>query len=426
MLRSPNLYSKLERAQILPIVVIGVIVMIAFAALIIDGGSVMLNRRTAQAAADAGALAGAKRLCLGKSDAQAVAEDYALNKNDATTATVTVNGKIVTVVAEVDRPSYFAKIFGQDSDAASAKAIAGCFAIEGNYMMPIAWSCRPPVGGGPFDPELGCKIMALDWEEIVKPLLDGAVKPIPGNTGNFHRTGDNIVNVVTGEPPSQIYIVMDKISTNQDTLCKEDLLPTNLLYSTAIICDLNGDGKNDIEGAGNRGWLDLNNGGGGAVDMRNWIIYGLNFKLSPHTWLAGQTGTVPNVYEALKTYRQGKDVKIPVFNAICDNTDPTHNVNCMAAAGHPNPWPVGIDYDPSGGNKPKFHIVTFDPFYISCVHTKKSDYCPGFALAQQMNPNKIPDNITSVEGFFLTNIDGALDLEQECTINLGNCQASLK
>ena len=426
-----NRFNQLEKAQFLPMIVIGVIVMIAFAALIIDGGAVMLNRRTAQAAADAGAIAGSKRACLGNSDAIAVAEDYATVKNNATSATATVSGKTVTVVATVDHPSFFAKIFGQDSDVASAEAIAGCFPTEGNYLLPIAWSCRPPVTGGVFDPGVGCKIMTLDWEEEVKPILGGATMVIPNNNGRtFSKSGTNIVDSV-GEPPSQIYIIMDKIATNTETLCKEDLQPTDPAYLTAITCDLDGDGKNDIEGGGNRGWLDLNNGGGGASDMRTWIINGLNFPLSPHTWLAGQTGTIPNVYEAIKDYRQGKVVKIPIFNAFCDDTDPTNNSACMADA-HGSPWPSGIDSDPSGGNKPKFHVITFDSFYVSCVHTKSSDYCPGFALAQELNPDPahpsksiIPDNTTSVEGFFLSNVDTALDLEEDCSLNLGNCQVSL-
>jgi len=431
-MRVPNRFSQLEKAQFLPIVVIGVIVMIAFAALLIDGGAVMLNRRTAQAAADAGALAGAKRACLGNSDAKAVAEDYATVKNNATSATATVSDKTVTVIATVDHPSFFAKIFGQDSDVASAEAIAGCFPMEGNFLLPIGWSCRPPVTGGVFDPNSGCKMMTLDYEEIVKPILSGTSKVIPNNNGRtFYKIGTDIVDVVTKEPPSQIYIIMDKIATTQETLCKEELQPTDPLYLTAIKCDLNNDGKNDIEGGGNRGWLDLNNGGGGASDMRNWIINGLNFPLSPHTWLVGQTGTIPNVYEAIKDYRQGKVVKIPIFTAICNDTDPTNNTACMAAA-HLSPWPSGIDSDPSGGSKPKFHVVTFDSFYISCVHTKTSDYCPGFALAQKMNPDPahpsnstIPDNTTSVEGFFLSNVDNALDLDQACSLNLGTCQVSL-
>ena len=426
-----NHLSKLEKAQVLPIVVIGLLVMIGFAALIIDGGAVMLNRRTAQAAADAGALAGAQRACLNKTDAKAVAEYYATVNNNATTATATVNGKVVTVVATVDHPSFFARIFSQDSDLARAEAAAGCFPIKGDYLMPIAWSCRPPVAGGVFDPELGCKMMSLDWLKTVKPILDGSNLPIPGNVGSFQKDGANIVNVDTGEPASQIYLIMDKISTADETLCKEDLDPTNPLYTTAIICDINNDGKIDIEGGGNRSWLDLNNDGGGTSELRDWIRDGTSFALSPHTWLSGETGNVSALYEAIKDYRLGKVLKLPIFNAICNDKDPLGNPACIAAA-HASPRPDGVDTVPGKGSAPMFHVITFDSFYVSCVHIKSGDYCPGFALAQELNPDPdhpgkslIPDNTPSIEGYFLTNVDNPLDINEECLVNLGNCQVSL-
>jgi hypothetical protein len=66
------------------------------------------------------------------------------------------------------------------------------------------------------------------------------------------------------------------------------------------------------------------------------------------------------------------------------------------------------------------------------VHIHSSDYCPGFALAQAMNPDPsnpgkslIKDNIPSIEGFFLKNVDLALDTEVHCNVNLGNCVVSL-
>ena len=72
-MRVPNRDRQVVKVQFLPIIVNGVFVMITFTTLIIDGGFAMLNRRTAQAATDAGALAGAKRACLSQSDAKTVA-----------------------------------------------------------------------------------------------------------------------------------------------------------------------------------------------------------------------------------------------------------------------------------------------------------------------------------------------------------------
>jgi len=432
-----NRFSKLEKAQALPILVVALIVMIVFAALIIDGGSIMLNRRTAQAAADAGAMAGAWETCYSTgADPLDVARNYAL-MNEAATANAQFDDGLVTVNTSVTNDSFFAKIFNVNSLDAGAEACAGCFSPEGNYVLPIAWSCRPTLGDEePFDPGLDCKIMALDWPDLLKPLVEGATPTIeiPENDGDYEMDGDSIVEIITRKPPKQIYIIMDKIVVGEETYCKEDLEETDPGYDAALTCDLDGDGKHDIEAGGNRGWLDLNNAGGGAADMIDWIENGLDFPISPHTWLSGQTGTVTSVYQAVEDYRMGDVVLIPVYNAFCDDSNPTANPVCMEIA-HAFPFPE--EPPPPGdideaGQAPKFHVITFDPFYISCVHIHSSDYCPGFALAQEMNPDPdlplkslIPDNIPAIEGFFLSNVDFPLDLEVNCDVNLGNCTVSL-
>ena len=100
--------NKFEKGQVIPLVVVMFFVIIGMVALIVDGGAIMSNRRMAQAAADAGALAGAQRACLGFTDAKAVAEYYATVNNDATTALATVVNKQVTVNATVQHTSFFA------------------------------------------------------------------------------------------------------------------------------------------------------------------------------------------------------------------------------------------------------------------------------------------------------------------------------
>jgi hypothetical protein len=435
-MRNSNVFKQFEKAQIIPIVVVALIVLIAFAALLIDGGSIMLNRRTAQAAADAGAMAGARELCVTSgANPLEVAENYAF-MNGAATADAQLESGIINITTTVVNDSFFAKIFGVDSLQGYAEAAAGCFAPAGNYLLPVAWSCRPSLSTTPpFDPGVDCKMMALDWTGLLEPLVERETPSIgiPGNDGDYEMEGNNIVHIFTRKPPKQIYIIMDKISSSTETYCKEDLQVTDPGYAAAITCDIDGDGKNDIEGGGNRGWLDLNNGGGGASDMRSWIINGLNFPIYPHTWLSGQTGTVTNVYEAVKNYRVGQVVLIPIFNAICNSAYPKTNAACMEVA-HASPFPLEPttgDIDKTG-TAPKFHIVAFDPFYISCVHTFSSDYCPGFALAQKMNPDPsnpskslIPDNTPAIEGFFLKNIEMPLDVKNNCIINMANCLGSL-
>lgn len=441
-----------EKGQVLPILVIGVLVIVMMAALLIDGGVLFANRRQAQAAADAGALAGARETCFPTGlDPLVVAKNYARdNGADFDVSADYVQSGNIEVVVSVTNPSFFARIFGEDFLITGAEAEAGCFAPLGNYVMPIAWSCRPPIGPG-YEPEMGCAIQTLDWQEQLRPLLiDGTSFTQDGKTYSLGGDGgQSILDKTTGLPPYQIYIVMNKLPLKTDPkvdsdfvelICVEDLCRDKTpeqcaldpYFPTAITCDLDGDGKHDIEGGGNRGWLDLTGSGGGAAELRNWIKNPINFPISIHTWLSGEPGAVASVYSDMKDYRQGDVVLIPVFNAICSQKDIT--AECITEA-HKWPWDEDEVPTPPGGctvvgsKDPRFHIVAFDAFYISCVHTAKKDNCPGFTWAQDLNNIKkkdvIKDNTLSVEGFFITGYPFPPDLNNPCSVNLGNCIVSL-
>jgi len=140
---------QFEKGQMIPWVVLIALALFGMVALIVDGGAVFSNRRTAQAAADAAALAGAKRACSGYSDAVTVAEAYA-QQNGASTVSVSLTGKEVTVNTTVENASFFAGIFGEESLVAGAQATAGCYAPKGKSAVPLAWYCRAPSEGGPF------------------------------------------------------------------------------------------------------------------------------------------------------------------------------------------------------------------------------------------------------------------------------------
>ena len=447
-----------EKGQVLPILVIGVLVIVMMAALLIDGGVLFANRRQAQAAADAGALAGARETCYPTGlDPIEVAKGYAIDNgadNDVS-AEYGINNKSIKVSVSVTNPSFFAKIFGENFLITGAEAEAGCFAPKGNYVMPIAWSCRPPIGPG-YEPDKGCAIQTLDWKTELGPLLNDGT-PLTLGEKTYTLGGDGGHSLITTEivdgkpkdyPPPQIYIVMNKLPLKIDPkddsdfvelICVEDLCSkyatpeaceSDPFYPTALTCDLDGDGKYDIEGGGNRGWLDLTGGGGGAAELRKWVKNPIDFPLSIHTWLSGEPGAVASVYADIKDYRQGDIVLIPVFNSICSQKDITPE--CIADA-HKSPWDT-IPFPPGGctigGTKdPRFHIVAFDVFYISCVHTAKKDDCPGFNWAQELNNTKkkdvIKDNTLSVEGFFITGYPTSPDLNNPCSINLGNCIVSL-
>lgn len=392
----------LEKGQVLPLVVLMFFVIIGMVALILDGGSIMSNRRTAQAAADAGALAGAQRACLGKTDAKTVAEDYAITRNNATSATATVFGKQVTVIASVEHPSFFAKIFGEQTLTASAEATAGCFGVSGKGAVPVGWLCLQNNTEGHFDTAYGCQMQTLSWK-LIGPLMDPNWNPPServasvsisdyggGNTINYIKSGTSIVDSVTGKiPPNQIYIIMDGAK-----ICSD------------FLCDFNKDGKNEINPEGNRGYLDL-------------ITY-----YKTHTWLSGKGGTDKGFFKKEVGPFEGQVVMLPVYNYLC-NGDPQKPL-CLAGGYDSPPWPIfnGVD-DYSAihpGNKVNYHIIAFAPFYVSCADSKGN--CPGYIYAQTKD-STLKSNEPILEGYFLTDVDVSIDSTENCAINLGNCTVSL-
>ncbi len=126
-----------ESGQVLAFVAVLMVVLLAMLALVLDGGNLYLQRRRMQNAADAGAIAGARILCLnGTADeAWAVAQDYSIVRNRADTADITVGDWSVTVVAHKDVPMTFARIIGIEQIAISAEAEAIC-GVSGSAQGP--------------------------------------------------------------------------------------------------------------------------------------------------------------------------------------------------------------------------------------------------------------------------------------------------
>jgi len=371
-------FQKLEKGQILPILVVGLIIIISMTALILDGGSVMVNRRRAQNAADAGALAGARDLCLNKSEtiAEATAIDYATNKNNATSATADANisERVITVTAEIQQNSFFARIFNQTQLNSSAIASAACFPPSGSYVMPIAWSCHNPIiGGPPVSDSPDCMYQNLDWNTVINPL----------------RTSDpSFFTKNTNTPLPEIYIIMDS-----DKVCGVD-----------IICDFNGDGIDEVASGGNRGWLNLTGVNGcGTSELRNWINNGLNQKLYIHTWLTACGGEKNAVFSTIddKYVQNISDqpvVFIPVFNYFCDHL-PVGSDSCIESA-HATATirPGDTDSPLVTENTDAYHIIGFSPFFISCV----GDKCPGYKKFTELNTDKGTWPKNSVEGYFVS------------------------
>ena len=271
-----HIKHMIETGQMIPLFVIMLFAIIGVVALILDGGGILFNRRTAQAAADAGALAGAQRACYHLSDPKGTAESYAI-ENGATTAEATVDNKHVTVVTAVENPSFFAKIFGEETLKASAEATAGCYSVKGKGAVHVAWRCMPNDGNGPFNPDYECKMQTLSWVEAGQ-LIDGHQSYIDISTWNgastktYHMEGHDIVDS-SGVPPDQFYVII-----NEDKICFEDSGDPN-----DIICDLQGDGKKDVVMGGDRGWLYLT---ADTNNIADWVDDGPHphSNLQPHVW----------------------------------------------------------------------------------------------------------------------------------------------
>src|SRR5512139_3073147 len=126
-------YKLQEQGQSLVFFVVIAFAVLAFMAVIFDGGNAYAMRRAAQNAADAGALAGARTLCLSfdpltgtvnTAAAISVAESYAENNNRAAlpnvvsqnaTATVPAGSlNYVDVAVTINYGTFFARILGMD------------------------------------------------------------------------------------------------------------------------------------------------------------------------------------------------------------------------------------------------------------------------------------------------------------------------
>ena len=390
-MKKNSIENKLSKGQVLPLVVLMMFAIIAMVALILDGGALMSYRRTAQAAADAGALAGAQRVCRGQSDWKSVAEAYAIN-NGATNAVATLNDNEVTVVAEDNNPSFFARIFGNDTLEASADATAGCFYPDAaKRVLPIAFYYKsPPVNAkdAVCDTDGSCNLVAHDFHELMTAL---------STTNTIDTTTDpDTVNL----PLDDIYIISDKTKVCEKSVTGD------------IVCT-------EMEGetsGGNRSFLDLND------VLAKIISNGLSTDLHIPIWVNGEPGAVTAVYKPANFITNYPPIVgyeslearlyfLPVFDKYCENCgcDPTE------------------DYDPTycdQYNSKAYHLVGFGSFVVTCVQMNskceygecvpaggpyeiggmevadvKKDICPGLLALLASDP--LQDVESAIEGYFV-------------------------
>jgi hypothetical protein len=371
---------KLEVGQVIPLVVLMLFVIIGMAALILDGGAIMSNRRTAQAAADSSALAGAQRLCSNEPDAYAVAFNYATNNNaEPDSITVDTPNRIVSVKTRVQHPSFFAGIFGEDTLAATAQATAGCFYPSvGKRVLPIAFYYEsPPVKAHEAkcdDITKPCNIVNWDFDELMALL-----KSTP----------------ITNQPLEAIYVIADSAK-----VCQKNVSGEIVCYEMAK----NPDG-------GNRTWIELGELNLTNKNLKEVIKSGIDKPIETKAWIPGKSGLVAAVFNAdnysqLEVYDgignlPYRLVMVPVFDLFCSG-DPRHN-DCGAE-------PDDNYYLPKNPNNDNhYRLVSFAPFLVTCV-TKGGD-CEFGVCTQVGNKAKCPGYMVSnpsgqvaIEGYFVSGI----------------------
>jgi hypothetical protein len=401
MMNTRKLYS--ERGQTLIIVTILAFVFIGMLAFVLDAGFAYYLRRVAQNAADSGALAGAREICYGEDDdAFSQARNYSFIHNPTSSEpNINVNlvDRNVEVTTYIDYQTYFARIFNIDQIPISADAKAGCFcAEEGEFVLPIAWSCRWRADGTVFGGQ-ECEKKKITIEEAESRYRF-----------QFYP---------------ELYVVMDSESYNEDIWCKEDETRTG----GTLTCDLDGDGEIDWLSGGGRSWLDLdgsnpdNDADGssaeGSVELRRWIVDGFPGNMVLHSWRPEQTGVSSKVFEAVEERRVFNPVvTIPIYDDFCPEGDPRYAPECQGK------WHENQDKIFDVSSSPQyFHVFDFSSFYITCVResmSKPVGSCPGIEEVVSNNSDVFLGNsYKSIEGYFVYNLGDGLSGKRECKFDSG-------
>ena len=375
---------KFEKAQFLPIVAIGMVAIIGLAAILLDGGVLMANRRAAQAAADAGALAGARLSCqhASASTIEAEARHYAVDLNnadpDTTTVTYSSGTGLVTVVAQMQQDSWFAKIFDQNQLTTRASASAGCFFPDTAVnVLPLAFYYRsaPVKGDGSCDADGECSLVNWNYVDLMETL--------------------KITNM-RDQPLDDIYIIADSTK-----LCEKP--------SGEYVCAEMA--KSD--GGGNRQWIDLTNLSTGS-NIKDVIKEGLYKPLYLPAWIGPDSGNITSAYKGdnyldlprvpgFEGY-PARLVMVPLFTHYC----PKGDTECK------NNAPYATDDFLTKTNDNQYRLAGFAPFVVTCAtfagkcefgncipaNTPPNDNgkkaCPGNVIA---NGGSIGQN--SLEGYFV-------------------------
>jgi len=345
-------FRKYEKGQVIIIVALGLVALIAMAALIVDGAIIMSHRRTAQAAADAAALAGAEYLCphvYNKGAAEAEARNYVALNNAVVVDPVSFpEENTIHVEASVESSSFFARIFNESVLSANAVAEASCTPLStGAATLPVVYPCE---------------------EEV---LPDGS---IICKKKYYNEDYDDQWNMEN----RNFTIIHDS----------ESQLP---------YCETAGVDCIDVVSAGAKGWVALDENSN-KIDMNDWVSGAVKPPvISTGFWLTSFEGVSNAWYIFLKDY-EGQQFLVPIYDAHCEFTKPSDQCPGLFLTGDNDDLTEGF-----GVGQDSYRIAGFGLFKITCVHEKQADACPYRAHLGDIGFDDLIGNskIKTIEGYFI-------------------------
>ncbi len=290
--------DRVEGGLTLVQVALLLVVLIAFAALAVDGGRIYLERRRMQNAADAGALAGAYQRCFGTDGVSPLvkAEQYAIQQNGAAWARATYPGGDtwkVSVVATTTLDLGLADVVGLPEVVAGANATAQCGkATTSGGLWPLTVKIEP------------------DWNSLA----------CEGN--------ESVFTVFTQQSQEIECYPRGDCDCQNPVLGSGQMYPNNPNYFVSLL----NSGAVTRLGPGQRGWADLpevpppgaNPGGcggcGGASNLACWMLSTHPGPVKVCDRLGSESGVSwsDQVREAVEYHTDHETViKIPLWDYTC-------------------------------------------------------------------------------------------------------------
>jgi len=292
---TPTRTRRSGSGQALVLMAIAVTVLLAFAALIIDGGNAFAQQRRTQNGIDASSEAGATQLARRLSGV-AITDADVLQAVNATAAA----NEIMTV-ASVEYTDRTGTVLGPVGSG-----------------IPVNAQGVKVVGSRNFGTYIAGVVGMNQWTATAQATAITGYAEESGFGSVIPLTLPILLTECTsGGGSTKIYFPDDGITNPPDNPQYGMPWPFGPNNRVALpLCS---------NGPGNVGWIDWTPPGGGASELSSAIQNPSNPPIStPHWYYITETGAVTSVDSAMDTW-EGKDVLIPIFHAEAD--DPNTSVD---------------------------------------------------------------------------------------------------